>query len=130
MSLANVHHLVSRISGVLREGVSWPEVFAALFPCGSITGAPKIEAMKAIAKIESVGRGPYCGAIGYVDDRGGADFSVAIRSMMATKENHRLSIPVGGGVTLRSNPAEEYEETLVKAVGAIGSISESVKILS
>lgn len=120
MRLANVHHLVSKISGVLRRDISMGEVFAALFPCGSITGAPKIEAMNAIARIERVGRGPYCGAIGYIDDRGGADFSVAIRTIIA--EGRRLTIPVGGGITLLSNPYKEYEETIIKARGALKAI--------
>ena len=115
-SYAAVHHLVSRISGVLRD-VSLGDVFAAIFPCGSITGAPKIEAMRTISRIEKVGRGPYCGAIGFVDARGGSDFSVAIRTMTAIRCNdaYRLHFPVGGGVTLRSDPREEYEETLFKA---------------
>ena len=122
MSLANVHHLVSRISGVLRRGVRPAEIFAALFPCGSITGAPKIAAMEAIARIENVGRGPYCGAIGYFDDRGGADFAVSIRTLMI--EDRKVTIPVGGGVTLRSNPADEYEETIIKARGALMALGD------
>lgn len=113
MSLATVHHLVSKISGRLRDEISAPEALAALFPCGSITGAPKIEAMRTIAAIEGAARGPYCGAIGYIDDRGGADFSVAIRT--AIIEGRRLELPVGGGVTLRSDPDAEYQETLDKA---------------
>jgi para-aminobenzoate synthetase component 1 len=113
MSLATVHHLVSKISGRLLENISAPAALSALFPCGSITGAPKIEAMRTIAAIEGVARGPYCGAIGYIDDRGGADFSVAIRT--AIIEGRRLELPVGGGVTLRSDPDAEYQETLDKA---------------
>lgn len=108
-----VHHLVSRISGMLRPDVNAADALAALFPCGSITGAPKVEAMRAIAEIEKTGRGPYCGAIGYIDDRGAADFSVAIRTAVA--EGSLLSIQVGGGVTLRSDPQAEYHETLAKA---------------
>ena len=123
MTLANVHHLVSRISGVLNDEATIADVFAALFPCGSVTGAPKIEAMGAIARIERIGRGPYCGAIGYIDDRGAADFAVAIRTIMI--EGGRATIPVGGGVTLRSDPAGEYEETLVKARGALAAIGKT-----
>lgn len=117
LSLANVHHLVSRISGMLRDSIKPSDIFAALFPCGSVTGAPKVEAMNAIARIEGVGRGPYCGAIGYIDDRGFADFSVSIRTVII--ENERVTLPVGGGVTLRSSPREEYEETIVKANAAL-----------
>ncbi|WDI33186.1 anthranilate synthase component I family protein [Hyphococcus flavus] len=123
MSLTNVHHLVSRISGALRPDVSFSDVFAALFPCGSITGAPKLEAMKAIARVERVGRGPYCGAIGYMDDRGNADFAVAIRTLMV--EGGKVTIPVGGGVTLRSDPVEEYKETLVKAKSMLAALGFS-----
>jgi para-aminobenzoate synthetase component 1 len=123
LSLANVHHLVSRIGGVLRDDATIADVFAALFPCGSVTGAPKIEAMNAIARIERIGRGPYCGAIGYIDDSGAADFAVAIRTIMV--EESKATIPVGGGVTLRSDPAGEYEETLVKARGALAAIGKS-----
>ncbi len=125
MKLANVHHLLSRISGVLRDDISFVEVLSALFPCGSVTGAPKIEAMNAIASFERKGRGPYCGAIGYVDDGGAADFSVAIRTMMLTEHGRRLTIPVGGGVTLRSDPHKEYHETIVKASAAFDAIGKS-----
>ena len=113
VSHANIHHLVSRISGVLRPDVTLADALASMFPCGSITGAPKIQAMKAIADIEGKGRGPYCGAIGYIDDRGGADFAVAIR--IAVVEGRAVAVPVGGGVTLRSDPQAEYDETLAKA---------------
>lgn len=119
LSLTRVHHLVSIVSGALQPGIGVGDVFRALFPCGSITGAPKIEAMKVIAGVEEIGRGPYCGAFGYWDDRGVADFSVAIRTMVLEKRSsgHCATYPVGGGVTLRSSPALEYDETLVKARG-------------
>ena len=119
MSLKNVHHLVSKVGGALRNDATIKTVFEALFPCGSITGAPKAAAMEAIAGFEGTGRGPYCGAIGYWDDRGCADFSVAIRTMMTNKNRNQLSIPVGGGITLRSEPTSEYEETLAKAKAAM-----------
>jgi para-aminobenzoate synthetase component I len=119
MTLTKVHHLVSRISGVLRADASMSDVFRALFPSGSITGAPKIEAMGAIAEVEKAGRGPYCGAIGFFDDAGGADFSVAIRTLITNEAATTVFAPVGGGVTLRSNPQAEYEETLIKAKSAL-----------
>jgi len=120
VSHAGVHHLVSRISGGLRRDVTAVDALKTLFPCGSITGAPKVQAMKVIAEVEGVGRGPYCGAIGYIDDRGGADFSVAIR--IAIAEAGGMTIPVGGGVTLRSDPQAEYEETLTKARSWLAAI--------
>lgn len=129
MTLSRVHHLVSRISGVVRPVCGISAVFRALFPCGSITGAPKIEAMKTIASIERVGRGPYCGAVGYIDDSGRADFAVAIRTMMIDAERRKVSIPVGGGVTLRSEPAAEYDETLVKASAALSALGLSAGVL-
>lgn len=112
-SFSAVHHLVSIISGELSEGASAVDAFEALFPCGSITGAPKFEAMRAIGAMEGRGRGPYCGAIGYFDDGGLTDFSVAIRTVIV--ESRSAFIPVGGGVTLRSTPRAEFDETLDKA---------------
>lgn len=129
MTLTRVHHLVSRISGLLRDEVTMVDILRALFPSGSITGAPKMEAMQVIAETEKTGRGPYCGAIGYMDDRGGTDFSVSIRTMMIEDNRCRLSIPVGGGITIRSMPEDEYEETLVKARSATsGIINAETKI--
>ena len=121
-SYANVHHLVSRISGVMRSDVGVVDAFAALFPCGSITGAPKLAAMEAIARIEGVGRGPYCGAVGYIDDRGGADFSVAIRTIATSADRRSLVAPVGGGVTLHSDPHREYMETIDKSRDSLAAL--------
>lgn len=129
LTLSRVHHLVSRISGRLREGADIVDVVSALTPSGSVTGAPKVEAMRIIGEIEQVGRGPYCGAIGYIDDRGGADFSVAIRTMITDATRQKLSIPVGGGVTLRSDPRAEYEETLVKASAPLAAFGLSTEDL-
>ncbi|WP_306252199.1 anthranilate synthase component I family protein [Parvularcula sp. IMCC14364] len=115
---AHVHHLVSRVSGVLRPGQTAADILKASFPCGSITGAPKVRAMQAIADIEGRPRGIYCGSIGYVDDRGGADFSVAIRTATASKKDGalQLSYGSGGGVTVLSDPEEEWRETEAKAI--------------
>jgi len=125
VSHAAVHHMVSRISGDLRPGLSAVDALKALFPCGSITGAPKVQAMKAIGEVEKRGRGPYCGAIGYMDDRGGAEFSVAIRTAIVTHggDGAEILIPVGGGVTIRSDPEAEYRETLVKAKTILSALS-------
>ena len=126
LSLRYVHHLVSRISGTLAPDMDIIDIFRALFPCGSITGAPKISAMSAIAKYERNGRGPYCGAIGYIDDRGGMSFSVGIRTMIADLVQQMVIAPVGGGITLRSSPESEYQETLSKARGALNAIGVTV----
>lgn len=129
-SYANVHHLVSRVSGVLRSDITLSDVFAALFPCGSITGAPKLAAMEAIARIEGVGRGPYCGAIGYMDDRGSADFSVAIRTMATSTDRKQIVASVGGGITLQSDPYQEYMETLDKSKDSLAALGVSLDVLS
>jgi para-aminobenzoate synthetase component 1 len=131
-SFSTVHHLVSRISGRVGAEIAVADVLEALFPCGSITGAPKIEAMKTIADIERVGRGPYCGAIGYVDDRGNADFSVAIRILIVENlsNSRRITVPAGGGVTLRSDPESEYEETLLKARALVAAYSDQCEAVA
>ena len=122
MTLPGVHHLVSRISGDLRSEITIAEIFTALFPSGSVTGAPKIAAMNAIAKTEGVGRGPYCGALGYIDDAGLADFSVGIRLAVAPNDERKIYLPVGGGVTRRSDPFNERAETMVKARSAFRAV--------
>ena len=127
-SYATVHHMVSKISGQLRRGVDFADVLKAMFPCGSITGAPKIEAMNTIARTEELGRGPYTGTIGYIDDRGGSDFSICIRTMIAEKmeDDWRLTLPVGGGITALSDPEREYEETLLKAEAFLSALDSKV----
>ena len=108
-----VYHGVATIRGILREDVTFVDLLRATFPGGSVTGAPKIRAMEIIDELEPVRRGPYCGAIGYLDAAGNVQFNVAIRTMIA--KAGRIHIPVGGGIVADSDPAEEYEETLVKA---------------
>ncbi len=107
-----VYHGVATIEGMLRNDVGFVELLRATFPGGSITGAPKIRAMEIIEELEPTQRGPYCGAIGYLAANGEMQFNVAIRTMIV-KEGI-VHIPVGGGIVADSNPAEEYEETLVK----------------
>jgi len=117
---AHVQHLVSVVEGKLREGLSAIDLLAACFPGGSITGAPKIEAMRTIAKLEPTVRGPYCGSLGYVSCGGDAEFNILIRTI--TSSNGWLQIPVGGGITLRSNAEAEERETWVKAEGMLRAI--------
>lgn len=112
-SFANVHHLVSSVTGILRRDCDVIDLLAACFPGGSITGAPKLRAMEIIAELERNTRGPYCGAIGYIGFDGGMDTSIAIRTMLASHD--RISFQTGGGVVAESNPSAEYEETLAKA---------------
>ncbi|QEF98289.1 Aminodeoxychorismate synthase component 1 [Stieleria maiorica] len=115
-----VQHLVSVVEGDLVDGVDAVDVLRACFPGGSVTGAPKIEAMKTIAQLERNPRGPYCGSMGYFGCGGGADFNILIRTITAT--GGRLQIPVGGGITARSQPAAEEAETWAKAIGMLNAL--------
>jgi anthranilate/para-aminobenzoate synthase component I len=108
-----VYHGVATVEGVLRDDVTFVDLLRATFPGGSVTGAPKIRAMEIIEELEPVRRGPYCGAIGYLAADGSLEFNVAIRTMVV--KGGLVHIPVGGGIVADSDPAAEYEETLVKA---------------
>lgn len=109
---ANVHHLVSVVEGELTDGHGGVELFRAVFPGGSVTGAPKIRAMEVIAELEAAPRGVYCGAIGYFGFNGACDFNIAIRTVQAA--DGVMRVQGGGGITARSEAAAEYEESLVK----------------
>ena len=112
LALPRLFHLVSTVSGRLRPGVGLTEIFAACFPGGSITGAPKIRAMEIIDELEAAARGPYTGATGWLGADGGFDLAIAIRTGLL--EGERLTLWAGGGVVIDSRPAEELEETRVK----------------
>ncbi|KQU68781.1 chorismate-binding protein [Phycicoccus sp. Root101] len=123
-------HLVSTVSGELRPGASWEDVMAATFPPGSVSGAPKHTALQAIADLEPVPRGPYCGAVGWVDaDAGTAELAVGIRTFWAERgaDGRRwLRFGTGAGITWGSDPAGEWEETRVKAARLVGLASGRV----
>ena len=107
-------HLVSTVRGHLRPDVGWPELVEATFPPGSVTGAPKLAALDTIAKLEPVGRGPYCGAVGWVDgDAGRGDLNVAIRTLWL--EAGEVHLGTGGAITWDSDPEGEWDETELKA---------------
>lgn len=110
---AGVHHLVSAVTGTLREGADALDLMAATFPGGSITGAPKLRAMDIITEIEGDAREAYCGAIGWIGFDGSLDTSIAIRTVLI--DGTRAVLQAGGGVTLLSDPEAEYRETLTKA---------------
>lgn len=107
-----VLHGVATIEGILRADVTLTDILRATFPCGSVTGCPKIRAMQIIDELEPVRRGAYCGAIGWIGG-GEMELAVAIRTM--TVKHQLVHIPVGGGIVADSSPAAEYDETLVKA---------------
>ncbi|MCB6178182.1 aminodeoxychorismate synthase component I [Rhodobacter sp. Har01] len=115
---ATVHQMTSTVEGVLAGPVGLPGLMGALFPCGSVTGAPKIRAMEIIREVEPFPRGVYCGAVGWMapDDGSGfgrADFSVAIRTLAVSGSD--IVMNVGGGVVHGSTAEGEWEEALWKA---------------
>lgn len=114
-----VHQMVSHVRAKLVDGVGLPDIFRALFPCGSVTGAPKMWAMRILADLEAVPRDVYCGAIGYCNPAGPMCFSVAIRTLTLFK-GHRAVFNVGGGIVFDSKAEAEYEECLLKARFAVG----------
>jgi para-aminobenzoate synthetase component 1 len=110
---ATVHQMTSTVEGRLAAPASLPALMAALFPCGSVTGAPKIRAMEIIREVEPFPRGVYCGAVGWMSPDGRADFSVAIRTLAITGQD--IVMNVGGGLTHGSTADGEWEEALWKA---------------
>jgi len=120
----SVQHLVSTVTGRLAPGRDAFDLLAAAFPGGSITGAPKIRAMELIESLEPVRRGPYCGAALWLDAGGAMGSSILIRTFVA--DGRRLTLHVGGGITWRSDPAAEWEETRTKARGPLRAIGALV----
>jgi para-aminobenzoate synthetase component 1 len=114
-SFAQVHHLVATVDGRLRPGTGPIDIVRAVFPGGSITGAPKIRAMEIIDELEPTRRGVYTGAIGYYGLGGRSAFNIAIRTLLI--EGDRVHYQVGGGIVADSDPQAEYEETLHKGQG-------------
>jgi len=114
-TFAQVHHLVATVEGRLRGGVGPVDVLRAVFPGGSITGAPKIRAMEIIDELEPTRRSVYTGAIGYYSRGGISAFNIAIRTL--TVEGDRVHYQVGGGIVADSDPEAEYRETLHKGGG-------------
>ncbi|HEX5451609.1 MAG TPA: anthranilate synthase component I family protein, partial [Candidatus Limnocylindrales bacterium] len=117
---AAVQHLVSTVTGRLREGADPFDLLGAAFPGGSITGAPKLRAIEILEGLEPVRRGPYTGAIGWIGPDGAMATSIAIRTFVA--DGRRLTFHVGGGITWRSDPTAEWDETVVKARGPLTAI--------
>ncbi|QND62741.1 aminodeoxychorismate synthase component I [Mesorhizobium loti] len=115
-----VHQMVSDVRAKLLPGLSIRQVFAALFPCGSITGAPKIRAMEILRDLEGTPRDAYCGAIGWIAPGGTMRFSVAIRTISLFSGGEAV-YNVGGGVVFDSTAQEEYQECLLKARFATGT---------
>lgn len=114
-SFPKVHQMISTISAKLKPEISAVEAIKQAFPMGSMTGAPKVSAMKLIDKMEETRRGWYSGAVGYFDAEGDFDFNVIIRSLQYNATSKYSSLIVGGAITAKSIPQKEYEECLLKA---------------
>jgi para-aminobenzoate synthetase component 1 len=120
-----LRHLVSDVVGQLKDGISWKEIFEALLPAGSISGAPKSSALSVIAKNEEIRRGPYCGVLGWVEgDR--CELSVAIRIFWQENDGF-LNFGTGAGITYGSDPVSEWDETELKAKRLISIAGGSIK---
>ena len=110
-----VYQMISTVSSEVSQGTSSIEVIKKAYPMGSMTGAPKIMAMNLIEKYEKAKRGPFSGAVGYIDPNGDFDFNVVIRSIFYNESTQQLTFQVGSAITIDSKPESEYEECFLKA---------------
>jgi anthranilate synthase component 1 len=117
---AHVHHIVSNVSGRLRNEVSPIDVIRALFPGGTITGCPKVRCMEIIAELEAVGRGAYTGSIGYLNRDGSCDLNILIRTI--TAQRGLFKFRAGAGIVADSSPTQELAETRAKAEGLLRAL--------
>ena len=117
---SHVMHLVSIVEGRLAPGCDRLDALAACFPAGTVSGAPKVRAMEIIAGLETIRRGIYAGAVGYVDFAGNLDFCIAIRTIVI--ENGTAQIQAGAGIVADSEPAAEYDETRAKAEALVEAL--------
>lgn len=114
---AHVHHIVSTVTGRPRDKVTPGQMISAVFPGGSITGCPKVRCMEIIRDIEGRPRGPYTGAMGYLNRDGSCDFNILIRTVVANGRS--ISVAAGSGIVADSDPCAELEETRAKAIGVL-----------
>ncbi|MEN8786735.1 MAG: anthranilate synthase component I family protein [Flavobacteriales bacterium] len=125
-SFDTVHQMISTVTSEIEKTTHPVEVLRTTFPMGSMTGAPKVEAMKIIEDLETTKRGIYSGAIGYFKPNQDFDFNVVIRSLLYNEETNYLSFMVGGAITNKANAEDEYNETLLKAEAMIASVELDV----
>jgi anthranilate synthase component I len=121
-SYAHVHHIVSNVTGTLRQEVTAIEALRAVFPGGTITGCPKFRCMQIIAELEAEGRGAYTGSLGLIGRDGRMDFNILIRTM--TLVGKRVEFRAGAGIVADSDPERELEETRAKARGLLAAFGE------
>jgi anthranilate synthase component 1 len=120
---SHVMHIVSNVSGTLRPGVGPVDVLRATFPHGTVSGAPKVRAMEIIDELEPTARGPYAGAVGYIDFSGNVDTAIALRTLVAA--GGKAWVQAGAGIVADSDPATEYQECLNKAAAVLAAIEGS-----
>jgi anthranilate synthase component 1 len=120
---SHVMHLVSRVEGRLRPGLTAFDALRAAFPAGTVSGAPKVRALEIIAGLEPGPRGPYAGAVGYFGFDGAMDTCLAIRTLAA--RGGRVSVQAGAGIVADSDPAREYQETLNKAEALLRAVEQA-----
>jgi anthranilate synthase component 1 len=120
---SHVQHIVSHVTGRLRKDKTAVDAFEAMFPAGTLSGAPKLRAMEIIDELETIPRGPYAGAVGYFSLNGNADFAITIRTMVC--QGNTGTVQAGAGIVYDSVSEEEYYETENKA-GALLSALKSV----
>jgi anthranilate synthase component 1 len=118
---SHVMHIVSGVSGDLRAGVGAVDLIRATFPHGTVSGAPKVRAMEIIDELEPTARGPYAGAVGYVDFSGNVDTAIALRTLVIA--DGKAWVQAGAGIVADSDPATEYQECLNKAAAALAAIA-------
>jgi para-aminobenzoate synthetase component 1 len=114
-SFPQVHQMISTISGELQPDISFSQIIRSVFPMGSMTGAPKKRVMELIEEYETIRRGIFSGAAGYIAPNGDFDFNVVIRSILYNHRDAYISFPAGSGITFNSDPQQEWEECLLKA---------------
>jgi anthranilate synthase component 1 len=117
---AHVHHIVSNVSGRLREECSPVEVIRALFPGGTITGVPKVRCMEIIGELEGTGRGAYTGSLGYLNRDGSCDLNILIRTL--STQGDAMTFRAGAGIVADSVPLQELAETRAKAKGLLRAL--------
>jgi anthranilate synthase component 1 len=117
---SHVMHITSNVRGQLKEGTTALQALRAALPAGTVSGAPKVRAMEIIDELEPHRRGPYAGAVGYIDFTGNMDTCIALRTLVI--QGQTIYIQAGAGIVADSVPASEYEETLNKAKGMLKAI--------
>jgi anthranilate synthase component 1 len=118
---SHVMHIVSGVSGTMRPGVGPVDLLRATFPHGTVSGAPKVRAMEIIDELEPTARGPYAGAVGYLDFSGNVDTAIALRTLVVA--GGKAWVQAGAGIVADSDPSSEYLESMNKAAAALAAVA-------